>query len=99
MLLSKHFRRCHDACLETVSYGYEGRQYGDHGLTAAHISLQQPVHLQSALHVPMDLPDHSLLRSSQIERQRRVTLVERLSDARHRDAVYISAAHIFLLQQ
>ena len=99
MLLSKHFRRSHDTCLAPVSYGYEGCQHGDHGLSAAHISLQQPVHLQAALHVPMDFLDHPLLCPCQVERQRSVALVERLSDARHRDAVHISAAHIFLLQQ
>ena len=84
---------------ETVSYGYQRSEHGYHGLSAAHVSLQQPVHLQAALHISMNLPDHPLLGSGQVERERCVALVERFSDAWHRNAVHISAAYIFLLQQ
>ena len=47
----------------------------------------------------MDLLDHPLLRTCQVKRKRCVALLECVSDKRHRDAVHISAADIFLLQE
>ena len=99
MLLRKHFRRRHDACLISVSYGYQGCEYGYHGLSAANVTLQQTVHLASALHVVSDLGYHPFLGSGQREGERFIAFVECLADLRHVDALVRAASYVFLFQK
>ena len=99
MLLRKHFRRCHDACLVSVSNGDERCQYSDHGLSAAYISLQETVHLTSALHVVSDLGYHPFLGSGQREGESFIAFVECLADLRHVDALVRTASYVFLFQK
>ena len=52
---------------EEAEKALKGGKYGDHCLSASHISLQQTVHLMTALHVVADLRDHPFLCSCQRE--------------------------------
>ena len=57
----------HQAGLAMVVERQEHRQKSHQGLPAAHVALQQPVHLPAAAHVGANLPDDSLLSVGQGE--------------------------------
>ena len=99
MLESKHFRRRHQAGLVAVRDGDEGRQHGHHRLAAAHVALQQAVHLMPAFQVLADLLDHALLGVGQIVGEGAVAAIERLAHAGHRQTDRIAAADVFLLEE
>ena len=61
MLFGKDFRGCHDACLESVVQGDEHGHQRHECLSAAHVALQQTVHLSAAAQVLAYLPHHALL--------------------------------------
>ena len=69
MLAREDFGRSHHAGLEAV---IDGQQHGHQryeGLAAAHVALQQAVHLVAGDRVLPDLLDHALLCPGQRERQ------------------------------
>ena len=61
MLPRENLGGCHDACLVAVVKGYQCRHKSDYRLTAAHITLQETVHLLAAAHVVAHLADDTLL--------------------------------------
>ena len=61
VLLGKNLGWGHDACLATVVDGDEHYHECHECLAAAHVALQQAVHLPAALHVGMHLADDALL--------------------------------------
>ena len=68
MLLGKYLGRSHYAGLISVVYGYEHGHKCYHSLAAAHITLEQAVHLASAAHVVTDFTYNPFLCSGQTER-------------------------------
>ena len=74
MLLGQYLGGGHDAGLEAVVQGYEHGHQGHQRLAAAHVALQQAVHLAPRAHVGPDLVHHALLGPRQLEGQ--VLLVE-----------------------
>ena len=99
MLLCKHFCRCHDAGLISVSYCNQCRQYCHHSLAASDISLEEPVHLMSAPEVVAYLGYYPFLCSCERERKCFVASVESFADSRHGNSLIFAAAYIFLLQK
>ena len=99
MLTCKHFRRSHYAGLVAVAVSDQGGKHCHHGLSRAHVSLKETVHLLSAPHVFPDFPDYPLLGICQAVRQCSIALVEGLPDIRHRDAPLIAASDIFLAEK
>ena len=99
MLLGKHFRRSHDAGLITVSDGYQCAEHSHHGLSAAHISLQQAVHLMSAPEVLPYLLYHPLLGACKREGECIITSIERFADTAHGYSLVVSASYIFLFEK
>ena len=67
MLLGEDFSGCHDAHLIAIVHRHQRRQQGYHGLAAADISLEQPVHVLAVARVFPDLPDDPLLGSREFE--------------------------------
>ena len=65
MLCGQDFSGRHQAGLETVVQGQEHHHKGDDGLAAAHIALQQAVHLMARAQVFPDFLDDPLLGVSQ----------------------------------
>ena len=76
MLLRQDFGGCHHTGLVAVVKGQEHHHESHDGLPAAHIALEQAVHLMTAAHVDADLTDHALLRVGQ--RKGEVVLIERI---------------------
>ena len=69
VLLGKYFGGRHDARLETVVEGEEAAKQSHDGLAAAHVALQQAVHLPPAPHVAADFADHAFLRLGEFKGQ------------------------------
>ena len=69
MLRRQNLRGRHHARLATVVRSYEHGHQCDKRLSAAHIALQQAVHLPSAAHVAPHLAHHPFLRPRKAERQ------------------------------
>ena len=69
VLARKDFGRSHHAGLEAVIDGQQHGHQRDEGLAAAHVALQQAVHLVAGDRVLPDLLDHALLCPGQRERQ------------------------------
>ncbi len=67
MLGGQDFRGGHQAALEVVVFGDEHGEEGNDGFSAAHVALQQPVHLPSAAHVAPDLAYDPLLGVGQLK--------------------------------
>ena len=67
MLLSEDFRGRHDAGLTPVVDGEQGRQQGHHRLSAAHVALQQAVHVGSVARVLPDFTDDPLLGAGELK--------------------------------
>ena len=65
VLLCQNFRRGHKGRLETVQVRTVRRRSGDHGLAAAHIALDQPVHGRALLKIPQYFLNSPLLRPRQ----------------------------------
>ena len=61
MLCGQDFSRCHEAGLETIVQGQEHHHKGNDGLAAAHVTLQQAVHLMARTQVLSDFLDDTLL--------------------------------------
>ena len=69
VLRRQNLRGRHHARLATVVRSYEHGHQCDKRLSAAHIALQQAVHLPSAAHVAPHLAHHPFLRPRKAERQ------------------------------
>ena len=69
MLLRQNFRRGHQRRLLVIARCQIGRRSGHHGLAAAHVTLDQPVHRRAAGHVGSDLADGPLLGIRQFKGQ------------------------------
>ena len=65
VLLRQNFRRGHQGTLAAVANGQECRCCGHHGLAAAHVSLDQPVHGNAQGHIPADVLNGPLLGTGQ----------------------------------
>ena len=61
MLLRQNLRGSHEGCLVPVADGAERRRGGNHGLAAAHISLNQPVHGSAPAQIRQNFTDSTLL--------------------------------------
>ena len=68
MLVGQNLRRRHDTRLVPIVQRQQRRQQRDHGFTAAHIALQQPIHVPPGVQVGADLAHHSFLRSREFKR-------------------------------
>ena len=68
MLVGQNLRRRHDTRLVPIIQRQQRRQQRDHGFTAAHIALQQPVHVPPSVQVGADLAHHAFLRSREVKR-------------------------------
>ena len=83
VLAGENLRGSHHAGLESVVHGQQHRHQRHEGLAAAHVALQEAVHLESRHGVLPDFADHALLRSREREGQFFVVEgVERLPDLR-----------------
>ena len=97
MLFRQDFRRGHECHLIARLDRLQGGQRRDHGLAAADVALQQPLHRIGLGEVSPDLRDHALLGSRQHERQpcvqrlgeRAVSGQPRRTAARARAAVHL----------
>ena len=78
MLLGQYLCWRHDACLIAIVQCDEHRHECHKGLSTAHITLQQPVHLPSGAHVLTDFADDTLLGICQLEGQ--VVVIEAVED-------------------
>ena len=88
VLVGQHLGRRHHAGLVAVVERHHGREHRHQRLAAAHVALQQAVHLLAAGHIRADLLEHALLRPGQGERQAFISLVEIGPDAtEHHPAV------------
>ncbi len=81
VLLGQYLRRGHDAGLVAVVQRNEHRHQCHQRLAAAHVALQQAVHLAPAAHVPADFADDALLGIGQREGQ--VAVVETVEQVAH----------------
>ncbi len=68
MLRRQYLRRRHHARLCGIVESDQHAQQSHKSLAAAHIALQQAIHLPARSHIGPDLLDHPLLRSRQFER-------------------------------
>ena len=69
MLRGENLGRRHHAGLVTVVDGHEHRHEGDKGLAAAHIALQEAVHLAAAAHIGANLFEHPFLGTGEVKGQ------------------------------
>lgn len=83
VLISKDFRRCHDARLVAIVHREEAAHERDEGLAAADIALKEAVHLLAGLEVGLYVADDPFLRVGERERKRTVKRVERPADKGH----------------
>ena len=99
MLVGQHFRRRHHTGLITVVERHHGCQHGHQGFSAAHVSLQETVHLAPAAHVDADFLEHALLGAGQREGQAFIRLVEIGPYATEHDPAFSPHPNRFLPQQ
>ena len=99
MLCGKHLRGGHDAGLIAVVDGLQGGKNGHHGLAAAHVALQQAVHLTAAGHVGADFLEHTLLSPCEREGKVRVCIIEGFAYAREHDPLGVAHLDEFLLDK
>ena len=78
VLAGENFGRGHHAGLKAVVHGQQHRHQRHEGLAAAHVALQQSVHLESRHGVLTDLLDDALLRAG--EREGKLFVVEGVED-------------------
>ena len=69
MLCREYFCRCHQRCLKTIVEGEEHHHESHYRLAATHVTLQQPVHLESSLQVATNLLDDTFLCVGKRKRQ------------------------------
>ena len=69
MLLRQHFCRSHHRALTAVFKGAGEQCKCNHGLAAAHVTLDQTRHGPIGLHICQRLPQHAILRTGQLIRQ------------------------------
>ena len=86
VLHRQHLGRGHDAGLVAVVNRDEGREHGHHRLAAAHISLQETVHLFSGHGIAAYLLDDPFLGPCKFVWNLSVAIVESLSDFRKKYA-------------
>ena len=67
VLLGQDFRGGHDAGLTPVVHGEQGGQQGHHRLSAAHVALQQAVHVGAVARVLPDFADDPLLGAGELK--------------------------------
>ena len=99
MLYCKYFRRSHHTGLVSVVHRDEGREHGHHRLAAAHVSLQEAVHLLSGHGIAAYLLDDPFLSSRQLIGQVAVAPVECLSDFPEKYAGRAAHPYVLLPQQ
>ena len=99
MLACKHFRGCHKASLETVAYGEQAAEHGNHGLAGAYVALEEAVHLTSAHQVAADFLDDALLGAGELVGEGVVAGVEVLTYLGHRKTLYRAGTDVLLLEQ
>lgn len=99
MLYCKHFRRSHHAGLVSVVHCYKGRKQGHHCLAAAHVPLQEAVHLLAGDGIAPYLLDYPFLRSGQLVRQPAVAVIECRSYLVEQDSGGPVHSHILLPQK
>ena len=88
VLPCEYLGRGHDAGLEAVVVGQQHRHQRHDRLAAAHVALQQAVHLAARDRVGANLLHHALLRPSERERKPlRIEAVETLAHAREYESV------------
>ena len=89
VLLRQNFGRSHQARLETVVERDEHTQQPDHGFSAAHVALEQAVHLDPHAQVLPDFAHDPLLRPGEFEGERMPEkLVENGTDSRKGEAAH-----------
>ena len=99
MLLSKNFCRSHHASLKVVVYSHEHHHQCHERFSAAHVALQEPVHLSAAADICAYLPDYTLLRVGQVKRQAHfVESVEIVADLVKRKAFVSLRANLCMSQ-
>ena len=99
MLHRQHLGRGHDTGLVAVVHRDEGREHGHHRLAAAHVSLQEAVHLLSGHGIAAYLLDDPFLSSRQLIGQVAVAPVECLSDFPEKYAGRAAHPYVLLPQQ
>ena len=88
VLAGEDLRGGHHAGLEAVVHGQQHRQQRHEGLAAAHVALQQAVHLETRHGVLPDLADDALLGTRQREGELAVVEgVEHFADLREEESV------------
>ncbi len=95
MLLRKDLRRCQHRRLKAVVQRDEHTEQGHERLPAAHVALQQAVHLLARAHVLADLLHDTLLRTGELKRK--MVGIERIEVRSH--MCKNVALHILLHQQ
>ena len=99
MLRRENLRRSHQAGLKAVVASQQHAHQCDERLAAAHIALQQAVHLMPGHGVLTDFADHALLRPGQRKRQPLVIKrIEKPAHGREQESVLPRGAGMSLLQ-
>ena len=99
VLHCEHLRGSHDTGLIAVVHCDESRQQRHHCLAAAHVPLQEAVHLLSGDGVPPYLLDYPLLRPCKLVGQPAVAVIERFSHLVEEDSGGSAHPHIFLPEE
>ena len=99
MLRRENLRRSHQAGLKAVVASQQHAHQCDERLAAAHVALQQAVHLMPGHGVLTDFADHALLRPGQRKRQSLVIKrIEKPAHGREQESVLARGAGMSLLQ-
>ncbi len=69
VLPHQQLSRSHDRGLMPLGHGQQHRVHGHHGLAAADVSLQEPIHRLAPRHVGRNFGDHLVLAGRQLERK------------------------------
>ena len=100
VLLGQDFRRGHDARLTAIVHGQQGGQQGHHGFAAAHIPLQETVHVLAVPRVFPDFADDPLLGPGQLKgNPLGIEAVEGLSHLREGDPWQVLRLGVAVLNQ
>ena len=99
VLCGKYFCGCHDAGLIAVVNGLQGGEYGHQGLAAAHVALQQAVHLPAAGDIGTNLLQHPFLRTGKGEGEVGVCVVEGFAYTGEHYPLGVAHLYEFLLYQ
>ena len=99
VLYCEHLRGSHDTGLIAVVHRDEGREQRHHCLAAAHIPLQEAVHLLSGDGVPPYLLDYPFLRPCKLVGQPVVAVIERFPHIVEEDSGGSAHSHILLPEE